>query len=206
MIIQLLFQNPIAYLMAAVSITFALTIHEYAHAQAADFLGDPTPRRLRRLSVNPLRHLDPLGAIFIFMLGFGWGKPVPFNPLNIRNKKWGPAIIGLAGPGSNFFVAIVIGLLMRFVNLANPGLLNFFVIFVWLNILLGVFNLIPVPPLDGSHILFAVLSGRFERYKIALLRGGLFSLFIAIFFMVYIGSPYIAQPLFRLITGLSGLF
>ncbi len=140
------------------------------------------------------------------MLGFGWGKPVPFNPLNIRNKKWGPAIIGLAGPGSNFFVAIVIGLLMRFVNLANPGLLNFFVIFVWLNILLGVFNLIPVPPLDGSHILFAVLSGRFERYKIALLRGGLFSLFIAIFFMVYIGSPYIAQPLFRLITGLSGLF
>lgn len=201
MIIQLLFEDPIVYLMAAVSITFALTIHEYAHAQMADLLGDPTAKELGRLTINPLAHLDPIGTIFIFTIGFGWGKPVPFNFLNLRNKRWGPGLIGLAGPASNFLMALVLGLALRFLSPANPGLINFFMIFIWLNLLLGVFNLIPVPPLDGSHILFALLPSRSERIKMAFLRGGFFSLLLAILFMMYIGLPFIVRPLLILITG-----
>lgn len=202
MIIQLLFSDPLSYLMWAVSILLALSIHEYAHAQAADFLGDRTARELGRLTVNPIRHLDPIGAILLFTVGFGWGKPVPFNLANLRNKRWGPGLIGLAGPASNFLMALIVGFVLRFVSIANPGLVSFFVIFVWLNIILGVFNLLPIFPLDGSHVLFAILHKRSERAKMALLKGGMFSLLIAIFFMIYIGLPFICKPLFDLITGI----
>lgn len=204
MIIQLLFSNPLAYFMAAVSIALALSIHEYAHAQAADFLGDHTARDLGRLTVNPLKHLDPIGALLIFTIGFGWGKPVPFNILNIKDKRWGPAIIAAAGPGANFLMAILVTIVWRFVGFSNPGLTNFFFYFVFLNVLLGVFNLIPVTPLDGSHILFAFLGSKADAYRMALMRGGIWSLFLAILFMMYFGIPYIVQPvlsLFNLIIG-----
>ena len=200
MIIDLLFQNPLAYLMVAVSITLALTVHEYSHAQMADLLGDSTARDMGRLSLNPLRHLDPLGAFFIFVLGFGWGRPVPINYFNLKNKEWGPAWIGLAGPLSNFIMAVVVGLILRFVSFSSVGLVSFLSFFVWINLLLGVFNLIPVPPLDGSHILFAIMHSRGKDPRMAFASSGIFSLLIAILLMMYLGIPYIVRPLFNLIT------
>jgi len=202
MLLELLFTNPILYLMVAVSILLALSIHEYSHAQAAYSLGDPTARELGRLTVNPLAHLDPFGTLFLFLFGIGWGKPVPFNYLNLRNKKWGPALIALAGPGSNFLMASVVGLSLRFFSFNSPGIVVFFSIFVWLNILLGIFNLMPIPPLDGSHLLFALLPRSFNQFKFSLLKNSFIWLIFVIFFMMYIGIPYIATPLFRIITGI----
>ena len=202
MLIELLFYNPLLYLMVAVSVLLALSIHEYSHAQAAFSLGDSTARDLGRLTVNPLAHLDPIGSLFLFLFGIGWGKPVPFNFLNLRNKKWGPALIALAGPGSNFLMAFIVGLSLRFFSFSSPGIVAFFSIFVWLNILLGIFNLMPIPPLDGSHLLFALLPHSFDRFKFSLLRNSFIWLIFVILFMMYIGIPYIATPLFKIITGI----
>lgn len=202
MIIQLLFVNPVLFLMVAVAILFAFSIHEYSHAQMADFLGDHTARHQGRLTINPLAHLDPIGTLLIFFVGFGWGKPVPFNPYNLRNQKWGPAFVGLAGPGSNFIMAIAVGLVLRFIEVSNPVLIIFFSVFVWINILLGVFNLLPFPPLDGSHIFFAAFPGIGFKMRKMFLQTGFLSILLVIMFMYFIGIPFICQPLFWIITGI----
>ena len=202
MLISVLFTDPISYLMMAVSLLFALTVHEYAHAQAADWQGDHTARAMGRLTLNPLAHLDPIGALLIFTMGFGWGKPVPFSPYGLRNKKWGASLVAIAGPLSNFIMAVVVGMILRFGHLGGERLLSFFVMFVWLNVLLGVFNLIPVPPLDGSHLALALWPWKWEKYRVPFMQGGFMAIIVAIFSMMYIGGPYIAQPLFSLITGL----
>ena len=201
MLIELLFSNPTEYLMVVISVLIALSVHEYSHAQMASFLGDSTAEELGRLTINPIRHLDPFGTLFLLIIGIGWGKPVPFNPFNIKNQRWGPALIGLAGPSSNFLMALLVGLSLRFFTLTNPALITFFIIFVWLNIILGVFNLLPIPPLDGSHILFSIHPPSFEKIKY-FLRNSFFLVIFAIFFMMYIGIPYICGPLFALITGI----
>lgn len=202
MIIELLFINPILFLMVVVSILLALSVHEYSHAQMAYSLGDPTAKNQGRLTINPFAHLDPFGTILLFIIGIGWGKPVPFNPYNLRNQKWGPAFVGLAGPASNLSMALVVGLVLRFLGISNVGLVTFFSIFIWINLVLGVFNLMPVPPLDGSHILFSVLPPHLEHVKITLFKSGLFLTLGVIFFMMFIGIPFICQPLFYLITGI----
>jgi len=201
MLIELLFVNPIFYLMVAISILLGFGIHEYSHAQVAYFLGDPTAKYAGRLTINPLAHFDPFGTLLIFIIGIGWGKPVPFNPYNLKNQKWGPALVGLAGPASNFLNALMVGLLLRFLEISNPALLAFFSIFVWINLILGVFNLLPIPPLDGSHIFLTILPPASERVKL-LLQAGPFLIIIALLFMFYIGFPYICSPLFYLITGM----
>lgn len=202
MLIELLFVNPILFLMVAVSILLALSVHEYSHAQMAYFLGDSTAKYQGRLTINPLKHLDPFGTLMIFIVGFGWGKPVPFNPHNLRNQKRGPALVGLAGPASNLIMALGVGLFLRFIEIPNLGLVLFFSIFVWLNILLGVFNLLPIPPLDGSHIFFTILPASLEHIKISLLRSGFLLIIVALLFMIFIGIPFICRPLFSLITGM----
>ena len=206
MLIELLFINPLVFFMIAVSILLALSIHEYSHAQMAYFLGDPTAKYQGRLTVNPLKHLDPIGTLMIFIVGFGWGKPVPFNPHNLKNQKWGPALVGLAGPLSNLTMAIFVSLFLRFMGLSNPGLVLFFSIFVWLNILLGVFNLLPIPPLDGSHIFFTILPPSLEHIKISLLQSGFLLIIMAFLFMIFIGVPFICRPFFTLITGIPSIF
>ncbi len=198
MMINLLLQDPITYLMAAISILFAFTIHEYAHAQAIDILGDKTPRMVGRLSLNPLKHIDPIGMFFILIIGFGWGKPVPFNPLNLKDKKKGPMLIALAGPLSNLFLALFMALIIRVFNIGNPGLLNFFLIFIQLNIVLCVFNLIPIPPLDGSHILFRFLKS--HQLKTTLMRNPFASILIAVLLMQYILVPFVVRPLYGLMV------
>jgi len=201
MLIELLFTNPTVYFMVAIAIIFGFSIHEYSHAQAAYMLGDPTAKDQGRLTINPLAHFDPIGTLLIFIIGFGWGKPVPFNPFNLRNQRWGPAIVALSGPLANFSMALVVGFLLRFLALPNPVIIFFFSIFIWLNLILGLFNLLPVPPLDGSHIFLALLPPSLENLKISILETGPFLLFFAIFFMLFIVYPFVARPLFTLITG-----
>ncbi len=204
MLIQILFENPVLFLIIAVAIIFALVIHEFFHAWMAYYLGDNTAKDQGRLTINPLVHLDPFGTILLFIVGIGWGKPVPFNPYNLRNQKWGPALVALAGPASNFGLAVTVGLILRFAEISNPYFAFFLSFFVWINLILGVFNLMPVPPLDGSHIFFTLFPS-LENIK-ASIQGSFLFLIVVIFFMIYIGIPFIIKPLFILITGVSSVF
>ena len=199
MLIQILFENPVLFLIIVVAIIFALAIHEFFHAWMAYYLGDNTAKDQGRLTINPLVHLDPFGTILLFIVGIGWGKPVPFNPYNLRNQKWGPALVALAGPASNFGMAVTVGLILRFIEIPNPYFVFFLSFFVWINLILGVFNLMPVPPLDGSHIFFTLFPS-LENVK-ASIQGSFLFLIAVIFFMIYIGIPFIIRPLFVLITG-----
>jgi len=194
----------------------SVVIHEVSHGIVALWQGDPTAKFMGRLTLNPIKHLDmwgsflvPLG-LFIFSGGnflFGWAKPVPYNPYNLRNKKWGAAMVGAAGPLSNFILAITFGIALRFFPeySAMPFMQNLFQLFmiiVMLNILLGVFNLVPIPPLDGSKVLFSVLPPHMEQIKIFLERYGFIILMFFIFFAFQAIFPII-NSLFRLITGMS---
>ena len=131
-----------------------ITIHEFAHAKVADILGDPTPRLAGRLTLNPLSHIDPIGLLMLFLVRFGWAKPVPINPYNFRDPRRGTIYVSLAGPFSNFFFAWIIAILYKTLPLPyNSTLSMMFSYAIWISLALGVFNLIPVPPLDGSKVL-----------------------------------------------------
>lgn len=165
--LDLLFNNPAAFVLIFGGIIVAIGIHEAAHSYMADYLGDPTPRSMGRTTLNPLAHLDPLGTMAILVTGFfGWGKPAPYDPYNLRNVKRDTALIALAGPVSNLVLATLLSLILRFVNVPQMvGLVLFLII--RLNISLAVFNLIPISPLDGSKIIGLFMShesaARFQR-------------------------------------------
>jgi len=150
-----LFQNPLGFILWGAALIIAVTIHEFAHALVADKLGDPTPSLLGRLSLNPLAHLDPLGTIMLLFFRFGWGKPVPFDPFNLRRPKSDSALIALAGPSSNLILATICSVIY---HLAPQTLLTSLLVpIIIININLAIFNLLPVPPLDGSKILYGLL-------------------------------------------------
>lgn len=149
--LSMLFTNPIFFVIWAIGLVLALTIHEYAHAAAADRLGDPTPRAMGRLTLNPRAHLDPLGTILILVVGFGWGRPVEFDPYNLRNPRRDSALIALAGPASNILFAVILSLIMKTVSF--PIVASLFPFLILMNISLAIFNLVPVFPLDGEKIL-----------------------------------------------------
>jgi Zn-dependent protease len=152
-VLGILFSSPLAFFILIGSLVLSLTIHEFCHALAADKLGDPTPRSQGRLSLNPARHLDPLGTIFLVMFGFGWGKPVMFDPYNLRQPVRDAAIISAAGPLSNIVLAVILAQAMPWLPI--PGEIVYFLIRI--NLILAVFNLIPVHPLDGGKVLTAFL-------------------------------------------------
>ena len=165
------YTDPV-WLMATAAIVFlALPIHEFAHAFVAVKLGDPTPRYQGRYTLNPLVHIDPIGALLIFVAGFGWAKPVQWNPNNITiDRRLGSILVSIAGPLSNLALAILSILLLRImqgIDLA-PNFQDmafvFFLSFAQINVLLFVFNFLPVPPLDGSHVLFALLPENRQLY------------------------------------------
>lgn len=197
-------------LLSAPAILFGLTIHEFAHGWVAYRLGDPTAKQMGRLTLNPIKHLDPIGTIALFLFRFGWAKPVPIDPTYFRHPTRDMAISSLAGPAANFLTAIVSGLLFRLLVLLKVGgfvqlLLGYFVLF---NIILCFFNLIPIPPLDGSRLVYYFLPpnlaagyARLERYGFLVLMG---IIFIGQFTGFSIFSLYLAPlvNLFgRLFTG-----
>ena len=190
-----------------------MIIHEVAHGSVANQLGDPTAKYAGRLTLNPLAHLDPVGSFLLplFLLAttggrfvFGWAKPVPINPANLRDKKFGAARVAVAGAAANLALALIFGLIMRFmpgyVGPIGSTLYGMFQEIVLINLLLALFNLVPLPPLDGSHILFALLPATQTEFKLFLQRWGIFLLLFFIFFFSDLLLP-IVQFLYRLIVG-----
>lgn len=180
-----LLSDPIFILPVLLAILIAFTVHEFSHAWAAELLGDHTPKSLGRLTLNPLAHVHWVGFALLLIAGFGWGKPVPFNPANLKNPKWGSAFIGFAGPLSNLILAVLTMIVMTVLNsvglLPPDSLLAVFLLFlVQFNIVLMVFNLLPIPPLDGSKILFAVIPDRYHGWRITLAQYGPIILFFLI--------------------------
>jgi Zn-dependent protease len=210
-IIKISFSNrmTIDLIFSIAILIMSVVIHEVSHGYAANMLGDKTAQYQGRLSLNPLKHLDPFGSVILPTISYlfghfilGWAKPVPFNPYNLRNQRWGEAIVAIAGPLSNILLAILFGLIIRFGNVALPqSFLSIVVSIVVVNITLAVFNLVPIPPLDGSKILFSILPFH-SSTRDFLERNGLF---IALFFIFFLWQ-YI-QPIvfifFHLITGFS---
>ena len=198
------------YIFLIIVLILSIIIHEIAHGSVAYYLGDPTAKYSGRLTLNPLKHLDPIGSIILPLLLivfkspilFGYAKPVPINPRNFRDQRYGSLKVALAGPVSNLTIALFFGLILRFFSglSAFPGLIEMFSFIVYINILLAIFNLLPVPPLDGSHILFALLPPSARNVKIFLSQFGLFILLFIIFFAFsYVIN--IINFIFSLITG-----
>lgn len=156
-LLSLLASNPLAFIVTFGGLILAIGLHEAAHCYTADYLGDPTPRSMGRLTLNPLVHLDLLGTFAILFAGFGWGKPAPFDPYNLSNPKRDTALIALAGPLTNILIAILLSLVIRFLDMPAAVYQSIFNIVV-INLGLAFFNLIPVPPLDGSKIIGVLLS------------------------------------------------
>jgi Zn-dependent protease len=204
----------IIFLITLFIFLYSVILHEIFHGLAAEVLGDPTPRLAGRISLNPIVHLDPLGSIiiplFLLISGsnivFGWAKPVPINYFNLKDKKYGMAKVALAGPVANFILALIFGLILRFIPFSNSQFSqNLSLIFsqiCWVNLLLAFFNLVPIPPLDGSHILFTFLPFKYQNIKIFLIR---YQIFILLFFIAF-GFPFLGilvRFFFKLITNIS---
>ncbi len=197
---------------------FSVIIHEVAHGLTANALGDPTAKHAGRLTLNPVSHLDPVGSVLVplasFFLGgiiIGWAKPVPYDPRNlrIRNQDIGSAIVGAAGPAANILIALIFGLALRsggswlaLFGSAAPPLMEIIGAIAFLNLVLAVFNLVPIPPLDGSKVLFSFLPARWYGLRSTLERYGFMLLLFFIFYFSQWISP-IVQFLFRVITGLA---
>ncbi|WP_019585368.1 site-2 protease family protein [Deinococcus apachensis] len=154
MLLSLLSTSPLAFVVVAAALVLSLTVHEFAHAWTADRLGDPTPRRFGRVTLNPVRHLDPFGTLLLLIAGFGFARPVPINPNNLG--RWGTLWVSAAGPISNLLIALLAGLLLRFLPYSDFTAAVLLTI-LSVNIVLAVFNLIPIPLLDGSRILGALV-------------------------------------------------
>ena len=187
MLISLLFSNPALFLVWVVAIVFGITIHEFSHAFAAYKMGDSTAKYMGRLTLNPLKHMDVVGFLMLVLVGFGWGKPVPFNPYNLRYKRFGPAIVAIAGPLANLAALIVFGLALRvivhYTDVAAENLLVQLVLFmVQLNLILIVFNLLPIPPLDGSKILYSILPASKQNVVVFLEKYGIYFLLAIVIF------------------------
>ena len=175
-------------IFSLIVLLFSVILHEVAHGSMALRLGDNTAKYAGRLTLNPLKHIDFFGTIILPSLlvlmrspfVIGWAKPVPVNSYNLRDQKWGMLKVSLAGPLANFSLAVVFGLLIRFVTLPETTSMLFALIVIY-NFVLALFNLIPIPPFDGSHILFSILPARFDNLKIFLHQYGLFILLALLF-------------------------
>jgi Zn-dependent protease len=210
--LEILRTDPLAFLLLAAALILAIALHEYGHALAADLQGDRMPRAMGRLSLNPARHLDPLGTIFIFLVGFGWGKPVEFRPQALASKRFGGAIVALAGPIMNLLLAVLAAFayvaLFGADALASPILVSrggeisdatqiFLRIFLSLNVLLAVFNLLPVPPLDGSRLLTIFLPPNKQKVIYFLDRWG----FILLIALLLFGGFALFEPFIDAVEG-----
>ena len=200
------------FIFAIVIHIMSVIAHEVSHGYAAETLGDPTARLAGRLSLNPIKHLDPVGSFIVpvatFFLGgfiFGWAKPVPYNPYNLRGGRWGGALVAAAGPSMNLLIALIFGLVMRFgfaTDVFSPIVAPVISLIVFINILLAVFNMVPIPPLDGSKVFFALLPYRFHYLQTFFEKYWIFIILSFILFFWQFIVPIVFW-LFRLITGIS---
>lgn len=185
----------------------SVVIHELSHGYVAELLGDPTPRLQGRLTINPLKHLELFGSFIVPVITsfagftFGWAKPVQWNPYNVKNKRWGELLISIAGPLSNLVVAIVFGLLLRFgIDSFSTPFIQIVSYIVVINISLAIFNLVPLPPLDGSKIFFSLLPPHLLYIREAMERYALLTFFIVVFFAWRFVEPIIPF-IFNIIIG-----
>lgn len=180
---------------------FSVVIHEVSHGAVAYWLGDPTAKYAGRLTLNPIPHLDPVGSILVpFIMSLsgigivGWAKPVPYNPYNLRNQRYGPGLVAIAGPVSNLAIAIFFSIFIKILYSAgfiDPIFINFLMYIIFINVLLAVFNLVPIPPLDGSKVLFAFLPDSMYEFKAKLEQYSVFLLLIFIFFLFPLITPIV---------------
>jgi Zn-dependent protease len=203
-----------------VALIISIILHEMAHGYAANALGDPTARLQGRLSGNPLVHIDLLGSIiipaFLFLTNagilFGWAKPVPYNPYNLKNQRWGEALVAAAGPATNLILALIFSVILRSADALGLSTafqqVSWYVVYI--NILLALFNMLPIPPLDGSKILTAILPYGLQQQYRALTawveRYGLFAMFAFIFiFITFFSDPFFAvvSSFVELLTGVG---
>ncbi|MBI4280901.1 site-2 protease family protein [Candidatus Uhrbacteria bacterium] len=171
---NLLFEQPVIFFVWVLAIVIALSAHEFSHAWVGASLGDATARDAGRLTLNPLAHLDPLGFLMLLVAGFGWGRPVPLNPYNLRYPRWGPTLVALAGPAANLILLLAAGIALKMITATGNFpldnlLVQFLGLLVVINLVLLLFNLLPIPPLDGSKLLFSLLAApRFSRTRFLL--------------------------------------
>lgn len=198
-------------IILSIAILFmSVIIHEVSHGYVADIMGDPTARLAGRLTLNPIKHLDPIGSVIVPILTslagftFGWAKPVPYNPYNLKNKRLGEFVIASAGPFSNIVIALVFGILIRLTYQTgiNSPFVEISSYIVIINIVLAVFNLIPLPPLDGSKLLFSILPDQYGRIRQTLETYAPFFVLIAVLFLWQMISPVIPY-IFHLFTGIG---
>lgn len=198
-----MFTSPLTFIIWALALIIAITIHEFSHAYMADRLGDPTPRLRGRLTLNPLAHLDPLGTIALLLFRFGWGKPVPVDSYNLDNPRRDGALISLAGPASNLILALIISLIFK---ILPPSYILGAIsqILITMNIILAVFNLVPIRPLDGEKILLGILPSQIAREYEAVMAQ--FGTIILIFMLLPLGgtSP-ISSLISPIISALTSL-
>ncbi len=196
--------DPISIIFSLIVLVFSVVAHEVSHGYMAQYLGDPTARLAGRLTMNPVKHIDPVGSVAVPIATamipggfvFGWAKPVPYNAYNLRDHVWGEAKVALAGPGTNLGIALIFGILLQvfgdFFSAPVSAIMN---LIVYINVILAVFNLVPIPPLDGSKVLLSALPLRYryigdyiERYSLVLLL--FFAFFLWQFFLPLVQGIY----------------
>ncbi len=203
-----LFTNPFAFLIWIIALLVAITVHEFAHAWSADRLGDPTARLAGRISLNPIAHLDPLGTIMLIIARIGWGKPVPVDPFNFRHPRRDMAITSFAGPAANLLLAVVLAVIIRIAYLSLGPTATLIEVFlqpmIILAVILAIFNLLPVHPLDGSAVIVGLLPQDLaENYDRFSHQYGLLILIFLIF--PFFGAPLISRIVFPIVNFILSL-
>lgn len=203
--------DPLTAILMVAIIIFSVVVHEVAHGYAALWMGDSTAYYAGRLTLNPIKHLDFLGSFLIPLLLsfsgviFGWAKPVPYNPYNLKNRRWGELLVAIAGPVSNIILAIIFGIFIRLIlGGTNEVTSLVFVasLIVQVNLVLAIFNLIPIPPLDGSKILFSLMPNQYGKIRATLERFGFVFILFFVFFLWQLFTP-IVDFFFKTVTGIS---